>query len=92
MPFSRGDEGGIMSSEKQTRLLQIVILVVLAATLFNTVQTNRALIGTTEFRLETRRQLTATRQELDEQKTVNAELRRQVDRLTAAQEAAAETE
>jgi hypothetical protein len=81
-----------MSSDRQTRLLQIVILVVLAATLFNTVQTNRALIGTTEFRFETRRQLAAARQELDEQKAVNAELRRQLDRLAAAQEAAHETQ
>jgi hypothetical protein len=77
-----------MSSDRQTRLLQIVVLVVLAATLFNTVQTNRALIGTTEFRLETRRQLAAARRELDEQKVINAELQRQISRLSEAQEPA----
>ena len=81
-----------MNSDRQTRLLQIVLLVVLAATLFNTVQSNRALIGTTEFRLETRRQLADARQELDEQKAINAEMQRELEKLSAAQDSTAPAE
>lgn len=70
-----------MESTKQTRLLQIVMLVVLAATLFNTIQANRFSLGTSDFRRETRRQLAVTRQALAEQQQVNAQLEAQLQRL-----------
>ena len=81
-----------MESNRQTRLLQIVMLVVLAATLFNTVQANRVAIGTREFRRETRHQMANTRQALAEQRQINADLERQLQALRATDEARQQSE
>jgi len=74
-----------MSEGMNQRLLSIVILFLLATTLFNTMRANDYGNRTTTFRKEARYQMATTRAELAEQKKINAELQRQIDALKAAQ-------
>jgi hypothetical protein len=66
------------------KLTSIVILFLLATTLFNTMRANEYGQKTTTFRKEARYQMAATREALAEQKRINAELQRQIDALEAA--------
>jgi hypothetical protein len=74
-----------MSEGVNTKLLSIVILFLLATTLFNTIRANGFGDRTTTFRKEARYQMAATREALAEQKRINADLQRQIDALMAAQ-------
>ena len=74
-----------MSEEANTKLLSIVILFLLATTLFNTLRANKYGASTTTFRKETVYQLATTREALAEQRRINADLQRQIDALVAAQ-------
>ena len=74
-----------MSEGMNHKLLSIVILFLLATTLFNTMRANDYGTRTTTFRKEARYQMAATRAALAEQKKINADLQRQIDALKAAQ-------
>jgi hypothetical protein len=78
-----------MSEKLNTKLLAVVILFLLATTLFNTLRANGYGERTTTFRKETRYQLAATREALAEQKRINQDLQLQIDALVAAQNAGA---
>ncbi len=74
-----------MSDRVNTKLLSIVILFLLATTLFNTIRANGFGQRTTTFRKEVRYQLAANRETLAEQRRINTDLQRQIDALVAAQ-------
>ena len=74
-----------MTDRVNTKLLSIVLLFLLATTLFNTIRANGFGDRTTTFRKEARYQMAATREALAEQKRINADLQRQIDALVAAQ-------
>ena len=74
-----------MSEGMNNKLLSIVILFLLATTLFNTLRANGYGNRTTTFRKEARYQMAATRAALAEQKQINADLQHQIDELMAAQ-------
>ncbi len=70
-----------MDQSRINRLLPIVILFLLATTLFNTVRATRVDHESTSFRIEARRQLAITREALKEQQQINARLEQKLDRL-----------
>ena len=71
--------------ERNIRILPLVILFLLATTLFNTLRANRVEKSTTEFRIEASQQLRMTNKALVEQKTINADMQRTLDLLLEAQ-------
>ena len=68
-----------MERERNSRILPLVILFLLATTLFNTLRANRVEDSTTKFRKEASRQLIMTKNALAEQKTINADMQRKLD-------------
>jgi hypothetical protein len=70
------------------KFLPIVILFLLATTLFNTMRATRVDHASASFRVEARRQLAITREALKEQQQINARLEQKIDRLLAEQAAA----
>ena len=80
-----------MPENTNSRLLSIVILFLLATTLFNTLRINQFGDETTTFRKEARYQLARAKASLAlaEQQQINADLQRQFDALVAMQTAGA---
>jgi len=78
-----------MPENTNSRLLSIVILFLLATTLFNTLRINQFGDETTTFRKEARYQLARAKLALAEQQQINADLQRQIDALVAMQTAGA---
>ncbi len=78
-----------MPENTNSRLLSIVILFLLATTLFNTLRINQFGDETTTFRKEARYQLARAKVALAEQQQINADLQRQIDALVAMQTAGA---
>ena len=74
-----------MAQERLNRVLSLVILFLLATTLFNTLRANRVEERTTSFRKQARYELKITERELQEQKLINARLEKKLDQLLAAQ-------
>ena len=70
------------------KFLPIVILFLLATTMFNTVRATRVDHDSTSFRVEARKQLAVTREALKEQREINARLEQKLDRLLAEKAAA----
>ena len=75
-----------MSEKRNQALMSFVILFLLGTTLFNTLRANKVAINSTNFRKEASYQLRIVRENLDQQKVINASLQRQIDALTAVQE------
>jgi hypothetical protein len=67
------------------KLIPIVLLFLLATTLFNTMRANRVENASTTFRKEARYQIAITREALANQQQINARLQQQLDELRAAQ-------
>lgn len=78
-----------MAEERIHRVLSLVILFLLATTLFNTLRANRVEQRTTAFRKEASFQLGMTKKTLEEQERINAGLEHTLDELLAAQPEAA---
>lgn len=76
-----------MDQDRLGRVLSLVILFLLATTLFNTLRANRVEQRTTSFRKQARYELKVTAQKLEEQKEVNARLEAKLDHLLAEQAA-----
>jgi restriction endonuclease Mrr len=76
-----------MSEAVNKKLLSLVILFLLATTLFNTIRANEYGSKTTTFRKEVRYHMATTKEALAEQKRINADLQRQIDALVAEQTA-----
>ena len=76
-----------MDQSRINKYLPIVILFLLATTLFNTMRATRVDHESTSFRVEARRQLALTREALKEQQQINAQLEQKLDTLLAEQEA-----
>ena len=74
-----------MDQDKLSRVLSLVILFLLATTLFNTLRANRVEKRTTSFRKQARYELKINQQELAEQKEINARLEAKLDQLLAEQ-------
>jgi len=74
-----------MDQDRLGRVLALVILFLLATTLFNTLRANRVEERTTSFRKQARYELKITRQQLAEQKEINARLEAKLDQLLAEQ-------
>jgi len=74
-----------MAQDRLNRVLSLVILFLLATTLFNTLRANRVEERTTSFRKQARYELKVTKRELEEQKKNNARLEKKLDQLLAAQ-------
>ena len=74
-----------MEENRLNRVLSLVILFLLATTLFNTLRANRVEERTTSFRKQARYQLKITEQQLKEQKEITALLEQKVDLLLQAQ-------
>ena len=74
-----------MEENRLNRVLSLVILFLLATTLFNTLRANRVEERTTSFRKQARYQLKITEQQLKEQKEINARLEQKLDLLLEAQ-------
>ena len=74
-----------MDKDRLGRVLALVILFLLATTLFNTLRANRVERRTTSFRKQASYQLKATAQQLKEQEEINARLEQKLDELLAAQ-------
>ena len=74
-----------MDQDKLSRVLSLVILFLLATTLFNTLRANRVEKRTTSFRKQARYELKITRQQLVEQEEINARLEAKLDQLLAEQ-------
>lgn len=76
-----------MEQSRINKLLPIVILFLLATTMFNTMRATRVDHASASFRVEARRQLAITREALKEQEQINARLEQKLDRLLAEQAA-----
>jgi F0F1-type ATP synthase alpha subunit len=74
-----------MQQDRLGRVLSLVILFLLATTLFNTLRANRVEKRTTSFRKQARYELKITRQQLEEQKEINARLEQKLDVLLTEQ-------
>lgn len=74
-----------MAENVSNKLIPIVLLFLLATTLFNTMRANRVENASTTFRKEARYQMAITREALAEQRQINARLQLQIDELRAAQ-------
>jgi len=74
-----------MDQDRLSRVLALVILFLLATTLFNTLRANRVEQRTTSFRKQARYELKITKQQLEEQKVINARLEAKLDQLLADQ-------
>ena len=77
-----------MAEERLHRVLSLVILFLLATTLFNTLRANRVEQQTTAFRKEALYQLKVTKKALEEQALINERLERKLDAVIAAREGA----
>jgi F0F1-type ATP synthase alpha subunit len=76
-----------MDQDRLGRVLALVILFLLATTLFNTLRANRVEQRTTSFRKQARYELKRTQQQLEEQQEINARLEQKLDLLIEAQTA-----
>ena len=74
-----------MDQDRLGRVLSLVILFLLATTLFNTLRANRVERRTTSFRKQARFELKITAQQLKEQQEINARLEAKLDQLLADQ-------
>jgi len=74
-----------MDQDRLGRVLALVILFLLATTLFNTLRANRVERRTTSFRRQARYELKLTKQQLNEQKEINARLEQKLNLLLAEQ-------
>ena len=74
-----------MDQDRLGRVLALVILFLLATTLFNTLRANRVEQRTTSFRKQARYELKINKQQLEEQKEINARLEAKLDQLLADQ-------
>ena len=74
-----------MDQDRLSRVLALVILFLLATTLFNTLRANRVEKRTTSFRKQARYELKITKQQLEEQKETTARLEAKLDKLLAEQ-------
>ena len=74
-----------MDQDRLGRVLSLVILFLLATTLFNTLRANRVERRTTSFRKQARFELKITAQQLKEQQEINARLEQKLDMLLAEQ-------
>ena len=74
-----------MDLERLGRVLALVILFLLATTLFNTLRANRVEKRTTSFRKQARYELKVMKQQLQEQKEINAYLQQQLNLLLPEQ-------
>jgi len=74
-----------MDQDRLGRVLSLVILFLLATTLFNTLRANRVERTTTSFRKQARFELKITAQQLKEQQEINARLEQKLDMLLAEQ-------
>ena len=74
-----------MDQERLGRVLALVILFLLATTLFNTLRANRVEKRTTSFRKQARYELKVMKQQLQEQKEINAYLQQQLNLLLPEQ-------
>ena len=77
-----------MAEERLRRVLSLVILFLLATTLFNTLRANRVEQRTTAFRKEALYQLRITKRALEEQALINERLEKKLNAVIAAQEGA----
>lgn len=74
-----------MDQDRLHRVLSLVILFLLATTLFNTLRANQVERRTTSFRKQARYELRFTKQQLAEQREINARLEAKLDQLLAEQ-------
>ena len=74
-----------MDEGRLNRVLSLVILFLLATTLFNTLRANRVEENTTSFRKQARYELKITKRALAEQREINARLEQKLDELLEAQ-------
>jgi F0F1-type ATP synthase alpha subunit len=74
-----------MDQVRLGRVLALVILFLLATTLFNTLRANRVERRTTSFRKQARYELKLTKQQLNDQKEINARLEQKLNLLLAEQ-------
>ena len=74
-----------MDQDRLGRVLALVILFLLATTLFNTLRANRVERRTTSFRKQASFELKLTKRQLKEQKEINARLEAKLDLLLEAQ-------
>jgi len=74
-----------MDQDRLSRVLALVILFLLATTLFNTLRANRVERRTTSFRKQARYELKITKQQLEEQKVIHARFEAKLDQLLADQ-------
>ena len=74
-----------MADDRINRVLSLVILFLLATTLFNTLRANRVEERTTSFRKQARYELKVTKKALDEQRQINARLEQKLDMLIEMQ-------
>ena len=74
-----------MDQERLGRVLALVILFLLATTLFNTLRANRVEKRTTSFRKQARYELKVMKQQLQEQKEINAYLQQQLNLMLPVQ-------
>lgn len=74
-----------MDLDRLNRVLSLVILFLLATTLFNTLRANRVEEQTTSFRKQARYELKITKKALEEQQIVNARLEQKLDMILEAQ-------
>jgi len=71
--------------DRLNRVLSLVILFLLATTLFNTLRANRVEDTTTSFRKQARCELKVTKRALEEQKKINERLEQELNLLLAEQ-------
>ena len=74
-----------MDQDRLGRVLALVILFLLATTLFNTLRANRVEQRTTSFRKQASYKLKATEQQLKDQEEINARLEQKLNLLLAEQ-------
>ena len=74
-----------MDQDRLGRVMALVILFLLATTLFNTLRANRVEQRTTSFRKQASFELKLTKQQLKEQTEINARLETKLDLLLEAQ-------
>lgn len=74
-----------VTEDRSRKMLPIVLLFMLVTILFNTIRANSVVSGNTDFNKSTRYELAAVREELSEQRLINARLQEQIDQLKAAQ-------
>jgi F0F1-type ATP synthase alpha subunit len=74
-----------MEQDRLSRVTALVILFLLATTLFNTLRANRVEKRTTSFRRQASYELKVTKEQLEEQKEINARLEQKLNLLLEAQ-------